>query len=154
MLLYLLPRVIMGLPFFLIGGVVGVRVATPFLFVEFTIPLKIEVVNTKNKVYFDNIFRVDFFTFLLYNRNIQQNKKRGFYMWKYKIDILKELSNKGYTSTRLRNEKIISEGTMQHIRNGKGISTDTLNTVCLILRCQPSDIIEIIPNDEEKIKYF
>ncbi len=75
-------------------------------------------------------------------------------MWKYKIDILKELSNKGYTSTRLRNEKIISEGTMQHIRNGKGISTDTLNTVCLILRCQPSDIIEIIPTDEEKIKYF
>lgn len=75
-------------------------------------------------------------------------------MWKYKIDILKELSNKGYTSTRLRNEKILSEGTMQHIRNGKGISTDTLNTVCLILRCQPSDIIEIIPTDEEKIKYF
>ena len=75
-------------------------------------------------------------------------------MWKYKIDILKELSNKGYTSTRLRNEKIISEGTMQHIRNGKGISTDTLNTVCLILRCQPSDIIEIVPTDEEKIKYF
>ena len=130
------------------------RVATPFLFVEFTIPLKMMVVNTKNEVYFDNIFMVDFFEFVLYNRNIQQNKKRGFTMWKYKIDILKELSNKGYTSTRLRNEKIISEGTMQHIRNGKGISTDTLNTVCLILRCQPSDIIEIIPTDEEKIKYF
>lgn len=75
-------------------------------------------------------------------------------MWKYKIDILKELSNRGYTSTRLRKEKIISEGTMQHIRNNKGITTDTLNTICIILRCQPSDIIEIIPTDEEKIKYF
>ena len=75
-------------------------------------------------------------------------------MWKYKIDILKELSNRGYTSTKLRKNKIISEGTMQHIRNGKGITTETLNTICLILRCQPSDVIEIIPTDEEKIKYF
>lgn len=75
-------------------------------------------------------------------------------MWKYKIDILKELSNKGFTSSRLRKEKIISEGTMQHIRNGKGITTETLNTICIILRCQPSDIIEIIPTDDEKIKFF
>lgn len=75
-------------------------------------------------------------------------------MWKYKIDILKELSNRGYTSTRLRKDKIISEGSMQHIRNGKGISIDTLNTVCLILRCTPNDIIEIVPTNEEKIKYF
>lgn len=75
-------------------------------------------------------------------------------MWRYKIDVLKELSNRGYTSTKLRKDKIISEGTMQHIRNGKGITTDTLNTICLILRCNPSDIIEIIPTDEERIKFF
>lgn len=75
-------------------------------------------------------------------------------MWRYKIDILKELSSRGYTSTRMRKEKIMSEGTMQHIRNGKGISFDTLNIVCLILRKEPADIIEIIPTDEEKIKYF
>lgn len=72
----------------------------------------------------------------------------------YKIDILKELSAKGYTSTRMRKEKILSEATMQNIRKGKGITTDTINTICIILRCQPSDIIEIIPTDEEKIKYF
>ncbi len=75
-------------------------------------------------------------------------------MWRYKIDILKELSNRGYTSTKMRKHKIMSEGTMQHIRNGKGISVDTLNTICLILRLEPSDVIEIIPTDEEKIKYF
>ncbi len=75
-------------------------------------------------------------------------------MWKYKIDILKELSARGYTSTKLRKDKIISEGSMQHIRKGKGISIDTLNTICLILRLEPSDIIEIIPTDDEKIKYF
>ena len=75
-------------------------------------------------------------------------------MWKYKIDILKELSKRGYTSTKLRKDKIISEGTMQRIRNGHGITVETLNTICLILRLEPSDIIEIIPTDEEKIKYF
>ena len=75
-------------------------------------------------------------------------------MWRYKIDILKELSNKGYTSTKMRKNKILSEGTMQSIRNGKGVSMDTLNIICLILRLKPSDVIEIIPTDEEKIKYF
>lgn len=75
-------------------------------------------------------------------------------MWKYKIDILKELSERGYTSTKMRKDKIMSEGTMQHIRQGKGISVETLNTICLILRKEPSDIIEIVPTDEEKIKYF
>ncbi len=75
-------------------------------------------------------------------------------MYKYKIDILKALSEKGYTSSRMRREKIMAESTMQNLRKGKGINTDTINTICIILRCQPSDILEIIPSDEEKIKYF
>lgn len=76
------------------------------------------------------------------------------YMWKYKTDILKELSNRGYTSTKIRKDKILSQATLQNIRQGKGITTDTINTICIILRCQPSDIIEIVPTDDEKIKYF
>jgi len=75
-------------------------------------------------------------------------------MFSYKIDVLKALSEHGYTSTRMRKEKIMSEATMQNLRKGKGITTDTINTICIILRCQPSDILEICPTDEEKIKYF
>lgn len=75
-------------------------------------------------------------------------------MFKYKIDILKALSEKGFTSTRMRKEKILSEATMQNIRKGKGITTDTINIICIMLRCQPGDILEVIPTDEEKIKYF
>lgn len=75
-------------------------------------------------------------------------------MWKYKTDILKELSNRGYTSTKIRKDKILSQATLQNIRQGKGITTDTINTICIILRCQPSDIIEIVPTNDEKIKYF
>ena len=75
-------------------------------------------------------------------------------MYRYKIDVMKELSERGFTSTRMRKEKILSEATMQNLRKGKGITTDTLNTICVILRCQPSDVLEIVPTDEEKIKYF
>ena len=75
-------------------------------------------------------------------------------MYKYKIDVMKELSERGFTSTRMRKEKILSEATMQNLRKGKGITTETLNTICVILRCQPADVLEIIPTDDEKIKYF
>ena len=71
-------------------------------------------------------------------------------MFSYKIDVLKALSERGYTSTRMRKEKIMSEATMQNLRKGKGITTDTINTICIILRCQPSDILEIELTDEEK----
>lgn len=75
-------------------------------------------------------------------------------MFKYKIDVMKSLSDHGFTYSRMRKEKILSEATMQNLRKGKGITTDTLNTICIILRCQPSDVLEIVPTDEEKIKYF
>ena len=89
---------------------------------------------------------------LLYN--VINTMEEGEKMFSYKIDILKALSEKGFTSTRMRKEKIMSEATMQNLRKGKGITTDTINTICIILRCQPSDIIEITPTDDEKIKYF
>lgn len=75
-------------------------------------------------------------------------------MLKYKIDVMKALAERGYTANRMRREKILSESTMQRLRHGENINTETLNAICVILRCQPSDIIEIVPTDEEKIKYF
>lgn len=75
-------------------------------------------------------------------------------MIQYKIDVLKELSSRGYTRKKLRDNKILSETTMQNIKHNKNITIETINIICLILRCQPSDIMEVIPTDEEKIKYF
>ena len=80
--------------------------------------------------------------------------KGGEKMIVYKVDILKELANKGYTTTRLRREKLISESTLSRIRKKETINTTTINDLCIMLRCQPSDIIEIVPTDEEKIKFF
>lgn len=75
-------------------------------------------------------------------------------MFNYKINVLEALAEKGYSCNRMRKEKILSEGTMQSIREHKSITLNTLNTICIILRCQISDIIEINPTDEEKIKFF
>ena len=72
----------------------------------------------------------------------------------YKIDIIKALAEKGYTTTKLRREKLISESTLQRLRNKENINTQTINDVCIMLRCQPSDIIEVTPTDAEKIKFF
>ena len=75
-------------------------------------------------------------------------------MIQYKIDIMKSLAERGFTANRMRREKILSESTMQNLRRGGNITIETLNVICIILRCQPSDILEIVPTDEEKIKYF
>lgn len=72
----------------------------------------------------------------------------------YKMNVLEELAKKGYSSTRLRREKILSEATMTKLRHGENINTTTLNALCIMLRCQPGDILEVQPSDEEKIKYF
>lgn len=52
-------------------------------------------------------------------------------MFKYKIDILKALSDHGYNTTKIRNDKIMSQATMQNIRQGKGIAIETINTICV-----------------------
>ena len=49
---------------------------------------------------------------------------------------------------------MLSESTMQRLREKGDINTKTLNTLCVILKCQPSDIIEVVPTDEEKIKFY
>ncbi len=72
-------------------------------------------------------------------------------MLKYKIDILEELKLNGYTTYRLRKEKIIGEAQIQKIRTGELASKETLNTICKLLNCQPGDILEYIPDVEEGV---
>ena len=67
----------------------------------------------------------------------------------YKVDILEELKKAGYTSYRLRQEKLISESTLQRLRQGgTGIRVDSLDAICKLLRCQPGDLIAWVPEDE------
>lgn len=72
----------------------------------------------------------------------------------YKFDVVAELKKKGYTSYRMRNEGIMSLSTYANLKEKKNVGMDTINTLCCIFRCQPSDIIECRISDEEKIKFF
>ena len=65
-------------------------------------------------------------------------------MLKYKIDILEELKTKGYTTYKLRKDKVIGEAQIQKIRTGEIARKETLNTICKLLHCQPGDILEYI----------
>lgn len=65
-------------------------------------------------------------------------------MVKYKVDILKKLKECGYNTSRIRNEKILSESTLSRIRKGNtNISCETAGRICALLKCQLSDILEI-----------
>ena len=67
---------------------------------------------------------------------------------KYKIDIMAELKKRGYSSTRIREEKLIGQSYLQQIRHGELVSWKTLNTICTLLECQPGDLIEYIKDYE------
>lgn len=59
----------------------------------------------------------------------------------YKIDVMNALKNAGYSSYRLRKEKLIGEAMLQKIRQGEMMSWETLSKVCKMLNCQPGDIL-------------
>ena len=63
---------------------------------------------------------------------------------RYKIDIMARLKGRGYSSTRIREEKLIGQSYLQQIRHGELVSWKTLDTICALLDCQPGDLIEYI----------
>ena len=64
----------------------------------------------------------------------------------YKIDILQVLKDNGYSSYRLQKEKILATSTLGKLRQGDtSITVGNLNTICTLLRCQPEDLIEWVP---------
>lgn len=60
----------------------------------------------------------------------------------YKIDILEKLKEKGYTSYKIRQDKLFAQCTLTKFRQGIVVSTENLDTLCRLLKCQPGDIIE------------
>lgn len=56
------------------------------------------------------------------------------------------------TTYRIRKEKIISEGTLQSLREGKSVTTDAIANLCEALNCQPGDIMEYIAKTENDNK--
>ena len=66
----------------------------------------------------------------------------------FKMDVVAALKEKGYTTYRIRNEKILSESTVQKLRAGKGVSWENIETLCRLLECQPADLLEYVDVQE------
>lgn len=60
----------------------------------------------------------------------------------YKIDILAALKDHGFTTYKIRKDKLLAESTVQAIRRGELISLDNIARICSMLQCQPGDILE------------
>lgn len=66
----------------------------------------------------------------------------------YKMDVLDALKKAGYTTYRLRNEKLMGERVIQQLRQKELVSWKTIETICSLLGCQPGDLVEYIPEAE------
>ena len=69
-------------------------------------------------------------------------------MLKCKFDIMKTLSDNGYTSYQLIKNKVLNSNEAQKLRHGGLPSWKTLDIICKLLNLQPGDIIEYIPDEE------
>ena len=69
-------------------------------------------------------------------------------MIRYKINVMDALKTAGYSSTRLRREKILGESYMQQLRYDQLVSWAALDKVLKILKCQPGDILEYVDDEQ------
>lgn len=71
---------------------------------------------------------------------------------RFKVDILEELKRKGINTNKLRKEKLLSEGVIQALREKKPISWANISKICEMLQCQPGDIMEYVPEEDDTDK--
>ncbi len=68
-------------------------------------------------------------------------------MIRYKINIIDALKANGFSTYKIRQEKIFGQATLQKFRQEELVSWDNINTLCTLLDCQPGDILEYIPDE-------
>lgn len=69
---------------------------------------------------------------------------------RYKVDVLAALSAAGFTSYKLRREKLMGEATRTKIRAGGLPSWHELDVICRLLKCQPGDLIEYSEDEPDE----
>ena len=62
--------------------------------------------------------------------------------------LLSLMEIKGLSTYKIRKDKIISESTLQKIRENKSITTDSIASLCEALNCQPGDLMEYVPDND------
>lgn len=67
----------------------------------------------------------------------------------YKINVLDALKQNGYSTYRIKNEKIFNQTQLQKMRCGEKITFETLDKLCKLTKLQPGDILEFVDNDNK-----
>jgi putative transcriptional regulator len=67
---------------------------------------------------------------------------------KYKKDVIAALKLAGYSTYRIRKDKLLGEATVQKLRLGEPVSWENISTLCSLLQCLPGDLIEDAPDVE------
>lgn len=60
------------------------------------------------------------------------------------------MQEKQLTTYKIRKEKIITETTLQRMRQDGNITTDAIASLCKTLECQPGDLMEYIPEEKKE----
>ena len=74
-------------------------------------------------------------------------KEVHFMAIRYKIDVMAELKKKGYSSTKIREDKLIGQSYLQQLRHQELVSWKTIDTICALLDCQPGDLVEYVKGE-------
>ncbi len=69
-------------------------------------------------------------------------------MFVYKFDVLENLKESGYNTTRLRKEKLLGENAIQSLRRGEMVGIIALEKICKLLDMQPGNIIKYVESEE------
>ena len=63
------------------------------------------------------------------------------------LKLLEETKTNNYTLTK--KYRVIGQATWTKLQNGGHIDTRTINALCTYFKCQPGDILEWVPDEEE-----
>ena len=70
----------------------------------------------------------------------------------FKVNILEALKGKGYTTYKLRKDNILSQSTLQKLREGRGLAWENIERLCALLDCQPGDLLEYVKEAAETVQ--
>lgn len=66
---------------------------------------------------------------------------------RWRMNVLAALKEKGFNTNKIRTEGLLSQSTLQKLREGKGVAWENIEKICELLDCQPADIIEYVKED-------
>jgi putative transcriptional regulator len=55
------------------------------------------------------------------------------------------MKKNGLTTYKVRKDKIIGQGSLTKLKRNEPVTTQTIEKLCEVLKCQPGDLMEYIP---------